>query len=358
MAGEELLLGANPLLAIASGFEFVLSRGGLEGPPVTGDPGEVIPYSVGPAVSMEDAMAAYSTAFGSVDPYYDPTGGYGDAPAQQVQPPGATFPWPAPGGGVAPGTSITVPAPIPGVGGPPAFPPLEGMGGRLPPDAEFSLPAEPPPWWLRMGVGLGGLLWPSEIGEEWPDGNPAVPGPDPVWMQQDRPDLFPGTIVDSPTPDWWEREAMKELDRQAAAQQQAEDDFRRETQRILEQARQPAPAPTAVPSLRTRLWPWIGLGLGVAGLAGRRSSSTVPQSSFTSFVDPITAGNTAATTYASPQASGAGAWGGGWGSQTCEPAKRGPRRKCLERAAVKWSGGRRKGKAAGSKCLRFSTRKS
>jgi len=38
---------------------------------------------------------------------------------------------------------------------------------------------------------------------------------------------------------------------------------------------------------------------------------------------------------------------------SCKPKKRGPRRQCLERAPIKWAGGRRKGKAAGSKCIRW-----
>lgn len=38
----------------------------------------------------------------------------------------------------------------------------------------------------------------------------------------------------------------------------------------------------------------------------------------------------------------------------CPPKKkRGPKRKCLERAKVKWAGGRYEGKLAGSKCVRF-----
>jgi len=39
----------------------------------------------------------------------------------------------------------------------------------------------------------------------------------------------------------------------------------------------------------------------------------------------------------------------------CKPKKRGPRRECLERAPIKWAGGRRKGKAAGTKCVRWRT---
>ena len=41
---------------------------------------------------------------------------------------------------------------------------------------------------------------------------------------------------------------------------------------------------------------------------------------------------------------------------TCKP--RGPRRKCLQRAPVRWSGGPRKGRAAGTRCIRYATRKS
>lgn len=38
----------------------------------------------------------------------------------------------------------------------------------------------------------------------------------------------------------------------------------------------------------------------------------------------------------------------------CSCRKPGPRRKCLERAAVVYKGGRRKGKAAGTKCIRYA----
>lgn len=44
---------------------------------------------------------------------------------------------------------------------------------------------------------------------------------------------------------------------------------------------------------------------------------------------------------------------GGSSDGYCVPKPRGPRRKCLERAPVKYSGGRRKGKSAGTKCLRW-----
>jgi hypothetical protein len=47
----------------------------------------------------------------------------------------------------------------------------------------------------------------------------------------------------------------------------------------------------------------------------------------------------------------------GGGGSDCSCAPRGPRRKCLQRGPVKWSGGPRKGKAAGSKCIRFAARR-
>jgi hypothetical protein len=47
----------------------------------------------------------------------------------------------------------------------------------------------------------------------------------------------------------------------------------------------------------------------------------------------------------------------GGGGAECNCAPRGPRRKCLQRGPVKWSGGPRKGKAAGSKCIRFAARR-
>lgn len=55
-----------------------------------------------------------------------------------------------------------------------------------------------------------------------------------------------------------------------------------------------------------------------------------------------------------------GGYQGGFSSAGayCEPRPRGPRRKCLERAPVAWRAGRNKGKAAGSKCLRYAQRKS
>jgi hypothetical protein len=51
--------------------------------------------------------------------------------------------------------------------------------------------------------------------------------------------------------------------------------------------------------------------------------------------------------------------GGGFSADGyCTPRPRGPRRKCLQRAPVKFTGGPRKGKAAGTKCIKFASRKS
>jgi hypothetical protein len=51
-----------------------------------------------------------------------------------------------------------------------------------------------------------------------------------------------------------------------------------------------------------------------------------------------------------------GSYSGPVGDCGCGP--RGPRRKCLERAPVAWRSGRNKGKAAGSKCVRYAQRAS
>ena len=50
--------------------------------------------------------------------------------------------------------------------------------------------------------------------------------------------------------------------------------------------------------------------------------------------------------------------GGGAGGDECNCAPRGPRRKCLQRAPVKFTGGPRKGRPAGTKCIKFSARRS
>lgn len=51
-------------------------------------------------------------------------------------------------------------------------------------------------------------------------------------------------------------------------------------------------------------------------------------------------------------------FGGAGSAAYCARTPRGPRRKCLERAPVAWRSGQRKGKAAGTKCIRYATRRS
>jgi hypothetical protein len=354
VAGEELIFGANPLLAIAGGFEFVLNRGGLEGPPATGAPGEIIPYSVQAPVSMADQMAAFES--GSVDPYPFGTESI-YAPAQQIYPPGEPLPPfqfdPKPGG---------VPPSQPGFDVVP-YEPVKPPAGNRP--YEILPPVEPPGvgeggwrFWnpgalLRIPglIGLGALLWegwPNELGSgELPPGTyPYGMGPPPdLVVKPELPAEVGGPYSDA-------LPSLGDLQRSLEAGNAAE--AQRAAQRAIQQASTPAVAPTTA----ARLWPWIGLGLGVAGLAGRSSSSSpVPQYSL-GVADALTVGNVAAQSSGAPFPFGAGGWGTSTSTGECTPPKRGPRRKCLQRAPVKFSAGPKKGKAAGSKCLRFSARKS
>ena len=106
-------------------------------------------------------------------------------------------------------------------------------------------------------------------------------------------------------------------------------------------------------------WGKIGLGLGAifavnvianrAGRSGGGSSFVIPPPAITNTVAPA----------ATQAPLIVGGYAGGFSSGAyCEPRPRGPRRKCLERAPVAWRAGRNKGKAAGSKCLRYAQRKS
>lgn len=106
--------------------------------------------------------------------------------------------------------------------------------------------------------------------------------------------------------------------------------------------------------------PRIGVG-GLAGLAGlgavfvvsriHRSRSTIPQTGIST---------NAPTAPISPPLSSPAAvasFVGGSAGQSCTPRQRGPRRKCLERGPVTWRSGSRKGKSAGTKCIRYSARR-
>jgi hypothetical protein len=108
----------------------------------------------------------------------------------------------------------------------------------------------------------------------------------------------------------------------------------------------------------------LGLGIGLLGLElgrslGHQGGRSGPGGS------PIAPGATIPVvpgTQPSPQ-TGVQALVGGFGSMSygggyCTPRPRGPRRKCLERAPVSWRAGRNKGKAAGSKCVRYAQRAS
>jgi hypothetical protein len=119
------------------------------------------------------------------------------------------------------------------------------------------------------------------------------------------------------------------------------------------------------PSIR---WGYIGIGAGAIVAANyllpRLFSSTnsqttvapVPGSAFS----PIgsNAGNSGselnAPTVGSFAVSG---FGGAGAAAYCTPRSSGPRRKCLERAPVAWRSGSRRGKAAGTKCIRYAQRR-
>jgi hypothetical protein len=110
-------------------------------------------------------------------------------------------------------------------------------------------------------------------------------------------------------------------------------------------------------------WGVIGVGLGAIVGANFILPRVFGSSSSSGFVapgvpTPATAPQPTVTVQPSgnvaPQYFGGDSFGGG---NYCEPRPRGPRRKCLERAPVAWRAGRNKGKAAGSKCVRYAQRK-
>lgn len=343
MAGEEFLVGANPLLAIASGFEFVLGRGGLEGPPATGDPNEIIPYSVQAPVELADQMLVLGEAGLMAQT--------GPAPGEPFGP--FVFDKPAPG---TPAPVQTSPVPYQQPGLPAGNRPFEPLP---PPTEPLTLPP-PFPWQnlFRIGTGIGGLLWPSEIGEEWPPGTgPSIPEtvrfpPVPTQEQLDRiADPYGITSEENAR---IMREAQAEADRYA-----------RQTGAQWPMPAAPAPAaqPATPTSSRNRLWQWIAIGLGVGTLSSRssRSSPTVdPLSSgaLTSLESALRSSLIGSSSAVQVAPGGAGAWGTSTSSQYCEPKPRGPRRKCLQRAPVRFSGGPRKGKAAGTKCIRYAAARS
>lgn len=354
MAGEEFLVGANPLLAIASGFEFVLSQGGLEGPRATGDPNEIIPYSVQAPVELADQMLVLGEAGLMAQT--------GPAPGEPFGP--FVFDKPAPGTPAPPSPGLPVPqtpvqtSPVPYQQ--PGLPAGNRPFEPLPPPTEPLTLPPPFPWQniFRIGTGIGGLLWPSEIGEEWPAGTAPTRGTErlPPTPTQEQLDRIADPYGISPEENARiMREAQAEADRYA--QQTA--------------AQWPMPATPAAPakaatptsSTRNRLWQWIAVGLGVGGLSSRssRSSSTVdPLSSgaLTSLEEALRTSLVGSSSQVQVAPGGAGAWGTTSSSQYCQPKPRGPRRKCLQRAPVRFSGGPRKGKSAGTKCIRYAAARS
>lgn len=251
---------------------------------------------------------------------------------------------------VEPIPPTNVPSPIVG----PPIPPTPGIPENVPP------PIGGAGWLLRGLGGLGGLLWPSEIGEEWP------PGTFPY-------DVGGATLPPTPTAEQLDRIAQPYGGYTPADLQRIQDQAQAAAEAWQAAgppypAAAPGPATTTAPAPQVgdRLWQWIALGLGGATLLSKALSSHPELSP--QFIDPISVGaltsiEDALIGYAQGQGQAAPVTlvgGGGWGStssQYCTPRPRGPRRKCLQRAPVRYSGGPRKGKAAGTKCIRYATAK-
>lgn len=128
-----------------------------------------------------------------------------------------------------------------------------------------------------------------------------------------------------------------------------------------------APASTAgkgqrLPAGQIR-WGRIGIGVGAIVAANTLLPRLFSGSAYPSMqtAAPIAPGGAIATPPATSVQPGIGlqslSFGGGQ-SGNCSCGPRGPRRKCLERAPVAWRSGRNKGKAAGSKCVRYAQRAS
>ena len=134
--------------------------------------------------------------------------------------------------------------------------------------------------------------------------------------------------------------------------------------RNVPQINLPGPGQIPTPATPKRPIRWgLGTGAIVAGLLveGLQSARFHRQSGLANMPVPIT--NIIPTptpiapvplTSASPATLGFGSYGAGG---YCEPRPRGPRRKCLQRAPVRYSGGPRKGKAAGTKCIQYARAK-
>lgn len=109
--------------------------------------------------------------------------------------------------------------------------------------------------------------------------------------------------------------------------------------------------------------PGLPLALGLGGIAasaivlsGRNRGGGTP--AFIAPAAPITTPSQNVTPQTGVPALMVGNFQGVGSSGDCGCGPRGPRRKCLERAPVTWRSGRNKGKAAGSKCVRYAQRAS
>lgn len=127
----------------------------------------------------------------------------------------------------------------------------------------------------------------------------------------------------------------------------------------------PAQNPAAQQQQQQRQKKWIRFRIGLGAVAAGALVETLFRNSQQSGQLPITPpAQTAVTPVTTPTPTptpltmlNAGFVGFGDTSSSCSCGPRGPRRKCLERAAVRWATGRRKGKNAGTKCVRYAARR-
>jgi hypothetical protein len=450
----ELIGGFNPLLALPAAFNAVLNMGGLSGPPVTGDPGEIVPQSVQPQPTMADQMAA----FGGSGPV--PAGVFLDLQLPAGTPPGQTTQAPPTVLGEAP-LVVGSPSPV-GLPGRSAIADQAGLlslGGvsydartrglerrilrrylRVPQGLERALrripgmkdrpitlsrskaltPYKPPSGVERVAFALGtgarflgtlGLLLyprpiaPGTLSEEQRmesirryDARAFTPSPGGADISG-KPPVPYGTIEDIET-----QMARRGLEFENPGRTPFGDrvwntagDFGREwlqrqldrldprlgelTEITTDAERLPSPAtgvrtplPGMTPAQQTipagRSWPSrlnsrtlqyaMLAGLGV-GLLGNRRSRNAPGTTSPTTLGTGMAPQLGAAIGASPSTVTylTGIESRGVASRQdschCKPKRRGPARRCLERGTVAWKTGRYKGRAAGSKCIRYAT---
>jgi len=109
---------------------------------------------------------------------------------------------------------------------------------------------------------------------------------------------------------------------------------------------------------------WGRIGIGVGAIVA--ANAILPRlfgSSGAGYTAPVVGAVDAAKkpvdpTQPSPVGYSSFGFAGGADAPYCQPRARGPRRKCLERAPVAYRSGARKGKPAGTKCVRYAARRS